>query len=62
VGIQKRRHSRARIRRKRRQWRAAAVTLVQCPQCHNPTVPHRVCPTCGYYAGRPVIERETAEQ
>jgi len=41
---------------------AAAVTLVECPQCHNPTVPHRVCPTCGYYAGRPVIERKTAEK
>ncbi len=62
MGIQKRRHSRARIGRKRRQWRSAAPTLVECPQCHNRMVPHRVCPTCGYYAGRLVIEREASEK
>jgi large subunit ribosomal protein L32 len=62
VGIQKRRHSRARVARKRHQQRAGVVTLVKCPQCHNPMVPHRVCPTCGYYAGRPVIQRETPEK
>ncbi|HEV8338307.1 MAG TPA: 50S ribosomal protein L32 [bacterium] len=58
MGIQKRRHSRARTARRRSQWKAAPVTLVGCPQCHQPMRPHRVCPTCGYYAGRRVIERE----
>jgi len=27
-----------------------------CPQCHSPKLPHHVCPTCGTYAGREVIE------
>ncbi len=62
MGIQKRRHSHARVARSRRQWRAAAVTLVACPKCHKPTVPHRVCPACGYYAGRQVLRRETEEE
>jgi ribosomal protein L32 len=25
-------------------------------------VPHRVCPACGYYAGRKVIELKVPEQ
>jgi len=62
VGIQKRRHSRARVARSRRQWRIAPVTLVACPKCHKPAVPHRVCPACGYYAGRPVLRREADEK
>lgn len=62
MGIQKRRRSRARIGHRRRQWKAPAVHLVACPQCHAPMLPHRVCPSCGYYAGRPVLKREEAEK
>jgi large subunit ribosomal protein L32 len=29
--------------------------LNQCPQCAAPYVPHRVCPSCGFYKGRQVI-------
>ena len=25
---------------------------VECPQCHEPKPPHRVCTNCGYYRGR----------
>lgn len=39
-----------------------AVTLVECPQCHARMVPHRVCPACGHYAGRHVIEVKTPEE
>jgi large subunit ribosomal protein L32 len=28
----------------------------ECPSCHTPKLPHRVCPTCGKYKGREVIE------
>ncbi len=62
MGIQKRRRSRARIGQRRSQWKAAPVTLVECPQCHSAMRPHRVCPTCGYYAGRLVVERKEAEK
>ena len=33
----------------------------QCPRCHSPRLPHRVCPVCGTYAGREVIDHEIAE-
>ena len=27
-----------------------------CPQCGETKLPHRVCPNCGYYKDREVIE------
>ncbi|HDG97282.1 MAG: 50S ribosomal protein L32 [Deltaproteobacteria bacterium] len=29
-----------------------------CPQCHEPVLPHRVCPECGSYKGKTVITIE----
>ena len=34
--------------------RPARPRLNSCPRCHSPRLPHRVCPTCGTYAGREV--------
>lgn len=62
MGIQKRRHSKARVARSRSQWKAARITLVACPQCHQQMIPHRACPNCGYYAGRRVVQIEEKEQ
>lgn len=33
-----------------------------CPQCHGPRLSHHVCPTCGSYAGRDVIEIEGSKK
>jgi large subunit ribosomal protein L32 len=46
----KRRHSKA--RRDRRPG------LSLCPNCHEPKLPHRVCPRCGHYKGKAVTEAE----
>lgn len=51
--------------RKQAQRRAAnsrldAPALVECPQCRSARQPHHVCPTCGYYDGRAVIQHEAA--
>jgi large subunit ribosomal protein L32 len=29
-----------------------------CPQCKEPKTPHRVCPNCGFYKGRTVVETD----
>ena len=29
-----------------------------CPQCGEAKLPHRVCPNCGYYKNREVLETE----
>ena len=62
MAVPKKRTSRAR-RDKRRAThkKARAPRLNQCPRCHSPRLPHRVCPVCGTYAGREVIEHEIAE-
>jgi large subunit ribosomal protein L32 len=52
----KRRHSKAR-RDKRRTHDALSVPATSvCPACHEAKAPHRVCPHCGTYRGRQVIE------
>ena len=30
--------------------------LSTCPNCHEPKLSHRVCPHCGFYKGKPVME------
>lgn len=52
----KRRHSRAR-RDKRRAHDALVPPGVSiCPNCQERKLPHRVCPHCGHYKGREVVE------
>jgi large subunit ribosomal protein L32 len=36
--------------------------IAECPQCHAMKLTHRVCPTCGYYNGRHVMNTEKAEK
>ncbi|MCJ7704573.1 MAG: 50S ribosomal protein L32 [Desulfobacterales bacterium] len=26
-----------------------------CPQCHEPRLPHNVCPHCGTYKGKEIV-------
>jgi large subunit ribosomal protein L32 len=32
--------------------------VTTCPQCHEPVLPHHVCPECGAYKGRTIIKTE----
>ena len=34
----------------------SAPTLVECPECKTLRPPHRVCPECGMYDGKQVVE------
>lgn len=58
MAVPKRRWSKMRSRRSRRNWKLSAPGLVECPQCHELKMSHRVCKNCGYYDGREVIEQE----
>lgn len=51
----KRRHSKARRGKRRAHDHLRAPNLSICSNCGSPLMPHRVCPTCGYYRGRQVI-------
>jgi large subunit ribosomal protein L32 len=56
----KRRHSKARRDRRRAHDALVDPALSVCPHCHEPKQPHRVCPHCGTYRGRAVIEIKNA--
>jgi large subunit ribosomal protein L32 len=34
--------------------------LATCSNCGSKTLPHRVCPTCGYYRGKKILIKMTA--
>jgi large subunit ribosomal protein L32 len=61
MAVPKKRTSRARRDKRRATHKAATPRLNLCPRCHSPRLPHRVCPTCGTYAGREVIRQEIPE-
>jgi len=54
----KRRHSKTRTAKRRTHDALKATQSGECPQCHEPKLPHRVCLHCGYYRGRQVKEVE----
>jgi len=54
--LPKKRISRGRRNRRRAHDGLKVLNLTRCPQCHEPRLPHRVCPACGYYRGVEVME------
>ncbi len=56
MALPPRRHSKTRGRKRRTHWKLTKPNLGICPQCKQPKKSHMVCPACGYYKGRPVIE------
>lgn len=51
----KRRHSKARRDKRRAHDALVSPALSECPNCHEPKMPHRVCPHCGFYKGKQTI-------
>jgi len=56
--LPKRKYAKARRGKRRSHLGLNSPHLDYCPQCHSPKLPHHVCPTCGNYDGREVIEIE----
>ena len=56
----KRRHSKARRDRRRAHDHLTAPNTSVCPNCQEPKISHRVCPHCGFYKGKAVMEVEEA--
>jgi large subunit ribosomal protein L32 len=52
----KRRHSKARTSKRRAHDFLIPPAIAKCPNCHEAKPPHNVCPHCGYYKGREVME------
>jgi large subunit ribosomal protein L32 len=61
MAVPKQKQSHSRTSKRRAQHKIAAPTYNACPTCHSPRLPHRVCPTCGTYAGREVIKHSMVD-
>ncbi|HLV08626.1 MAG TPA: 50S ribosomal protein L32 [Halanaerobiales bacterium] len=57
MAVPKRKTSKSRKRKRRTHWKIKAPNLAECPQCHTLILPHRVCPECGYYKGKEVVQK-----
>ena len=58
----KRQHSKQRGRKRRTHDKIDVPSFSICSQCKKPVIPHKACPFCGYYKGKPVVKIEVKEK
>ena len=58
MAVPKRRTSKSRRDKRRSHDGLSAPAQSTCSSCGAPKLPHRICPSCGTYRGRKVIETE----
>jgi large subunit ribosomal protein L32 len=58
MAVPKRKVSKQRRRKRRGAQVAEKPSVNRCPKCGDPKQPHRVCPSCGFYGGKQVVEVE----
>lgn len=57
MAVPKRKLSSARKNKRRSNvWKLSAPSFSKCTQCGELKMPHRVCPSCGYYKGKEIIK------
>jgi large subunit ribosomal protein L32 len=61
MAVPKQKQSHSRTTKRRSQHKLSTPGYNQCPTCHSPRLPHRVCPTCGSYKGREVVEQSAGQ-
>jgi len=59
MALQKSRTGKTRKAKRRGNKKLKLPNVIECPQCKAPMLPHRACKSCGYYAGRLVINVES---
>ena len=60
--LPKRKYAKARQGKRRGHLGLSSPSSEICPQCNSPKLPHHVCPTCGSYNGREVIEIKSSKK
>ncbi|MHB0978542.1 MAG: 50S ribosomal protein L32 [Thermoleophilia bacterium] len=56
MAVPKKKTSKARRDQRRATHQIPGPSVAECPQCHSPRLSHRVCPSCGMYGGRQVVQ------
>lgn len=55
MAVPKRKTSKMKSRRRKASHRHPLTSAAPCAECGAPTIPHRVCASCGTYRGRQVL-------
>ncbi len=56
MAVPKKKTSKSRKNMRRAHDFLTTQSVSVCPQCKSPKLPHRVCPTCGTYKGKEVLD------
>jgi len=56
MGNPARKWSKARTGKRRANWKLSLPGIIECPQCHEQMLFHRICKKCGYYRGKSAVE------
>jgi len=62
MALPKRQHSKQRGRKRRTHWKIKLAGMGPCSHCGAQVLSHRVCPYCGHYKGKPVVEIKVKEK
>lgn len=62
MAVPKRRTSKSRKGHRRSHHHVTPVGVQYCPRCNEPILPHKICPNCGHYQGREVINMDEKAQ
>jgi large subunit ribosomal protein L32 len=60
MAVPRNRMSNARKNSKRAHHAKKPKTVLACPRCNSPRLPHAVCQSCGAYGGRTVISKQAS--
>ena len=58
MAVPKRKTSHSRKGKRRSHQHLSLPPSSVCPRCKAPKIPHRVCPSCGYYKNKMFLEEE----
>ncbi len=58
MAVPKRKTSKSKRDKRRTHKKIKALTLAECSECGESTRPHHLCPSCGAYKGRVVLDAE----
>jgi len=56
MAVPKRKTSRSVMKKRRSHHKLPQANFITCSNCQELILPHRVCPDCGYYYGKSIIE------
>lgn len=54
--VAKQHHTKARRDRARVFHKIETKKLIACPNCQSKILPHKVCPNCGFFKGKEVVD------